>query len=521
VGDHYELQEVVIGEAGQTSVKHWSKTVLLEHAYDNPVVFAQPASYAGGQTAVVRITDVQSDRFTLHVDEAPNHDGYHPWETVSYVVLEAGSWELADGTRLEVGKLDTMATVGRRVSNQWAQVTFDASFAAAPVVLSQVQTNNDPEWVKTRQHAVAASGFQVALEEAEVMTQPHSMEEVIGWLAIEAGAGEWNGHRYEAKQTPPEVTDDWFSIGFEQSLGQAPRFVASLASYNDADNAHLRYDNLEATAVQVKVEEDTTYDSETNHNGERVHYLAVEGDGLLAGWPSEPEPRSYYFFSGQRIVMRRDDVLYYLAGDHLGTTSVVLDANGDKVAESQHREASRSAAEWATRTGRNAGATGQSPPTTGGLGRGKTGYLACTTWGHVSTTARWDGGSPPIRWFLSHRIHSRSIGTAMSAGTLSNFGTLVDIKRVKQEMMLAGRGDGIKLMATSILRANGSIRATVLKKILAIPWRFEDYEKKRSATREPPSQEGKAAHRSGAFHRHPVSRWDCGAVHHCWSHRLV
>jgi RHS repeat-associated protein len=34
--------------------------------------------------------------------------------------------------------------------------------------------------------------------------------------------------------------------------------------------------------------------------------------------------------------MRRDNVLYYIAGDHLGTTSVVLDALGDKVAESRH-----------------------------------------------------------------------------------------------------------------------------------------------------------------------------------------
>jgi len=31
------------------------------------------------------------------------------------------------------------------------------------------------------------------------------------------------------------------------------------------------------------------------------------------------------------------DVLYYLAGDHLGTTSVALDSSGNKVAESRHR----------------------------------------------------------------------------------------------------------------------------------------------------------------------------------------
>ena len=54
----------------------------------------------------------------------------------------------------------------------------------------------------------------------------------------------------------------------------------------------------------------------------------------------------YYFFGGQRIAMRKEGVVYYLLGDHLGTTSVVLCgdqpwcsgvAYGEVVAESRHR----------------------------------------------------------------------------------------------------------------------------------------------------------------------------------------
>ncbi len=44
----------------------------------------------------------------------------------------------------------------------------------------------------------------------------------------------------------------------------------------------------------------------------------------------------YYTFGGQRIAMRRDHVLYFLAADHLGTVSVVLDAAGNKVDEIRH-----------------------------------------------------------------------------------------------------------------------------------------------------------------------------------------
>jgi hypothetical protein len=43
------------------------------------------------------------------------------------------------------------------------------------------------------QKNVGTTSFQVALEEAEVMTQAHGME-VVGWLAIDAGEGDWDGH---------------------------------------------------------------------------------------------------------------------------------------------------------------------------------------------------------------------------------------------------------------------------------------------------------------------------------------
>jgi hypothetical protein len=46
--------------------------------------------------------------------------------------------------------------------------------------------------------------------------------------------------------------------------------------------------------------------------------------------------RKYYFFGGQRVAMRRDNVVYWLVGDHLGTTSLVPGAQGTKVAESRH-----------------------------------------------------------------------------------------------------------------------------------------------------------------------------------------
>jgi hypothetical protein len=93
--------------------------------------------------------------------EAPNHSGAHTnGETVSWLVLEAGVWTLPGGVQLEVGRVSTAATVGRLLTNQWQAVTFSDPFPATPVVLSQVQSNDDPHRVGTRQKAVSASGFR-------------------------------------------------------------------------------------------------------------------------------------------------------------------------------------------------------------------------------------------------------------------------------------------------------------------------------------------------------------------------
>ena len=96
VGRYYEQmvpQQTTVGEIGQinNTLTHVTQTVVLSRRYVNPVVFAQPLSTNGGDTAVVRITDVQADRFTLYVHEAPDEDGTHGTESVSYLVLEAGT----------------------------------------------------------------------------------------------------------------------------------------------------------------------------------------------------------------------------------------------------------------------------------------------------------------------------------------------------------------------------------------------------------------------------------------------
>ncbi|MEM7352851.1 MAG: PKD domain-containing protein [Acidobacteriota bacterium] len=282
----------IIGEMGRRTVNHNSTTVGLNGTYTNPVVIAQPPSFNGADASVMRITSVQPSSFTFFLDEAPHHDGPHASETVSYVVLEAGSWTLPDGSRLEVGTVNTSATVGKGVANQWQTVNLPNALSASalfPVVLTQVQTHNDTSWVKTRQRNADRDSFQVALEQEDTKTVGHG-QETIGWVAMEPARGLWTESFYAAGNTRNIVTQNWHRVDFGQDIGTNGAFLAAMATYDGADGSQVRYQNLGADRVEVKIEEETTADAEVNHTTEVVSFMAISEGKFLRADAFAPDP---------------------------------------------------------------------------------------------------------------------------------------------------------------------------------------------------------------------------------------
>jgi RHS repeat-associated protein len=51
--------------------------------------------------------------------------------------------------------------------------------------------------------------------------------------------------------------------------------------------------------------------------------------------PKGLESTKHYYANGQRVAMRQGDVVYYLHSDHLGSTSVLSDENGQQVTDSR------------------------------------------------------------------------------------------------------------------------------------------------------------------------------------------
>lgn len=276
----------IIGETGIVdNLNHDSQTILLDGNYDNPVIFAQPLSYNDNQAAIVRIEDIQSDRFTAFIQEPRNLDGKHTNETFSYLVLEMGTWQLEDDTVLEVGTVNTDLLA----PNGWENVNFTNDFADAPLVFSQVQTDNDQDFVRTRQRNTSISGFQMTMEEEEAFNNSGHGNETVGWFAISAGKGNWGQNNFYAGQTSNSVTHNWHTIDFNNSFDQAPTFLASIATYDGGDPSGLRYRNLSSDRVNIKIEEDTSKDQEVYHTTEAVNFLAIAGQDFLRGVPLDEE----------------------------------------------------------------------------------------------------------------------------------------------------------------------------------------------------------------------------------------
>jgi len=274
-----------MGEIGRiNNLNHNRQTIQLTNDYINPVVFALPLSYKGGDPAIARINDIQSDRFSLHLQEAEYKDGRHTSESLSYLVLEAGTWELDDGRILEVGTVDTNATT----VSAWENIDFDTDFNTLPAIISQVQTKKGGQFVRTRQSAASVDGFKLAMEEEEALKNSGHVEERVGWLAIETGVGSWDGIDFQAAHTGARIDHIWDDISFSGDFESAPNLLASVATFKGSDPVGLRYNNLGASGAQIKLEEDRSADSEVSHVRESVDFLAIAGSGSLSAVAYDP-----------------------------------------------------------------------------------------------------------------------------------------------------------------------------------------------------------------------------------------
>lgn len=266
----------VIGETAPIQVSSEWQLVELINWYEDPVVVVSPPTSRESDEAVVRIQGLSHGGegcagwcFQIRLQEPrcddPTADVSHRTEGLSYFVVEKGQYLTDEEALWMVGAVDV---VGSADTNDYTDVTYPQSFpptGSMPVIFSQVMTQNDENFVKSRQRrgsdvnqggasraADAYTDFSVKLESARA--GPVHGSETVGWLAIQESRESHIGTKlFEALSTPlvneqggecsPQGRDDCrgvrhdpYEIVWQSSFGFRPQVFASLATSNGEFN---------------------------------------------------------------------------------------------------------------------------------------------------------------------------------------------------------------------------------------------------------------------------------------------
>ncbi|MEL7115083.1 MAG: M10 family metallopeptidase [Pseudomonadota bacterium] len=270
----------LVAETGTLLVDNKWQTVTLSQSFVDPVVFAMVETVNGLSIVIPRIKKVTSDSFDIRLQESHNLDGVHSDETVSYIVMEAGRWELADGTLIEVGSLksDTMTYEG------FDSVSFATNFADTPYLFSTIQSFSGSEFVTTRHTGLTADGFGVALEEEEafMLARNGHSDEKIGWMAIDDSAAA-NPLLELVTMTPTHRRNETSEYTAQMNYDETIHFVASATTWNGSDSMTVRGAGSDEDGISLFLQEDTGADSETNHAEEDVSVLLFTDELILYG----------------------------------------------------------------------------------------------------------------------------------------------------------------------------------------------------------------------------------------------
>lgn len=269
-------------EAGTvTTDENWA-LVALSNVYESPVLVASYYEDNNTAPASVRIRNLDQDSFEARLQN-PSGNNLDS-DKITYFVIEEGRWTI-DGIKVEAHKYDT-STVGSSGSWSFDSKTFDHTFSSDPIVLHQVMTNNDSDWISTyvsrdnsRTNPPDTDGMRIALNGAEAFGS-HGTE-TIGWIAIERDqTGVIDSTvDFETFRTTDSVRGhDNGCYGFSyQNTYVSPPLVLGFLEEMDGGNGgwSVTCSNTEDTA-SFHIEEDQVGDNERVHATETNSFIAFE-----------------------------------------------------------------------------------------------------------------------------------------------------------------------------------------------------------------------------------------------------
>ncbi len=346
LGDEVEIGQVTMSwEVGQ----EW-QWVPFANTYEQPRVVVKGLTYNGSDpTADPRIKwdtpwpHTNAAGFWVRLQEWDYRDGNHTTESFTYLVVESttdsddprgwievnmdnGTWKF-QAQKSEVN-LGSSACGGNSTP---VTVTYDIPATQKPIVFTGVGSwdpNGDTAALVTRNSFAGGSEntqVDVVIQEQEANggedTCEHSSEEKIHVILLIPPAGAsttissdtfiYNGSSVTIQAAIKEdVNSSWQTITYDtaQPFSEAPMFIADQQTLNGDNPASIRVGGSsqvnDATAIQLKLGEEKSADSETSHAQEDVGWLAVEfrtGYRIRVGVPDEPTGIIQSIANGMRI----------------------------------------------------------------------------------------------------------------------------------------------------------------------------------------------------------------------------
>jgi hypothetical protein len=286
-----QVEPSFVLELGEISVNSEWQQVQFSKTFTDPVIIAKPAGSSDQNPCVVRLRNVNQTGFEIRLQNWDYLEDNHGSESVNFIAVERGSFELADGSLVEAGVIDTDRVGG------FTAVTFDQKFNLTPVMAASVITANEIDAVVDRIRNISTSGFELEMQEQEANIKEHALESVA-YIAWEPSTGLNGDLAYEIGRTTDSLTHEWQQIVFSEYFDQAPVFIADMQSTDGGDSANLRFTGLTGDAVQLKVAEEQSNDSETAHTSEVAGFMAfavidLAGDADHDGLTTDDERNIY------------------------------------------------------------------------------------------------------------------------------------------------------------------------------------------------------------------------------------
>jgi hypothetical protein len=277
---HFEVGTVSAGDS-------WVP-VSLTNAYSSVVVVCT-VDYANNSVPVVaRVRNVTSTGFEVRLQ---NPSGVtSAFETVHYMAMEEGVWQLPDGRKVEAARVlsDGTSRAGFWSTSAMESYAYQQSYTV-PVVLGQVMSYNDTAWSAfwccddtSAQNPPSASACYVGKHVGQDTNQVRS-NETLGVIVVEQGGG-------SVLSVPYQV-----GLGADTVLGveNAPPYTYTLSGFSSAPQVGILVQAamdggdgswavlygapcFSVTSVDLAVDEDQVGDAERVHTAEQVGYIVFE-----------------------------------------------------------------------------------------------------------------------------------------------------------------------------------------------------------------------------------------------------